>query len=375
MLDKQQEVWFQSNLINPAKQVRILLFDEAIQLYDASDESFIGAYALKGIRLLQHQPPLTLLQLLPGAEDRLTIADAHLLLPEILERIRSDRNISKKIGRNWKWPVLFLAIAGFLVAAYFGLISLLTGVGLKLVSHEKEKELGAMIYQSMSESLRIDSQSSRSLSLFASHLHLSPAYELEFTVVDDKEINAFAIPGGHIVVYKGILKEMKEPEELVALLGHEASHINERHSLRSILRQLSGSVLLSMVFGDLGSIGASIAGQADQLRTLSYSRSLEEDADEKGMEQMISNKVDPKGMVALMDRLQKAESGNTLPGFLSTHPLTSERKKSALKFIEKHPVQFETPALLSTDWDRLKKDISREQENASESGEAAQNQW
>ncbi|WP_290792051.1 M48 family metallopeptidase [Flavihumibacter sp. UBA7668] len=353
MLDKQHEVWFQSSLVNPAKLVRVLLFDQAIQLYDANDESFLGAYELEAIRLQEKNDQYAKLSLLPGNTDILTISDAHLLLPEILERINGSRNVGKKIRRNWKWPVVFIGIAAFLVAAYFGLISLLTSVGLHLVSIEKEKELGDMIFHSMADGLKIDTISSRSLKRFAGHLQLSTDYPLEFTVVDDTTINAFAIPGGHIVVYKGILNEMKDPEELVALLGHEASHINERHSLRSILRQLSGSVLLTMVFGDLGSIGASIAGQADHLRTLSYSRSLEEEADQKGMEIMMSNKINPQGMVGLMDRLQKADSGTALPGFLSTHPLTSERKKTAIQFIKEHPVDFETPTALLTEWKQV----------------------
>lgn len=360
MLDKQHEVWYQSISVNPAKLVRVLLFDQAIQLYDANDESFLGAYELEAIRLQEKGDQYTKLLLMPGNSDVLTISNAHLLFPEILERIKGSRNVGKKIRRNWKWPVLLMGIAAFLVAAYFGLISLLTSVGLHLVSIEKEKELGDMIFHSMSDGLKIDSFSSKSLRRFASHLELSTDYPLKFTVVDDKTINAFAIPGGHIVVYKGILDEMKDPEELVALLGHEASHINERHSLRSILRQLSGSVLLTMVFGDLGSIGASIAGQADQLRTLSYSRSLEEEADQKGMEIMMANKIDPQGMVGLMERLQKADSGTALPGFLSTHPLTSERKKTAIQFIKKHPVDFETPEALQAEWRQLQQPSSNE---------------
>lgn len=358
MLDKQHEVWFESLAVQPGKQVRLLLFDQSIQLYGAEDEAFLGAYELRAVNLIESDDQFARLRLIPGSGDVLIISKAHLLWPEIQERIGRKNRAKKSLGRNWKWPVLFLGIAGGLLGIYFLLISLLTTVGLELVSIEKEKDLGGMMFRSMAEQMKIDDRASKELILFANKLKLSEAYDLAFTVVDEKDINAFAIPGGHIVVYKGILEEMKEPEELVALLGHEASHINERHSLRSVLRQLSGSVLLTMVFGDLGSVGATIAGQADQLRTLSYSRSLEEDADEKGMERMVKNNVDPKGMLALMDRLQKAETGMALPGFLSTHPLTAERKKTAALFISRHPGHFETSEDLRASWYALKKSLA-----------------
>lgn len=365
MLDKQHEVWYQARQQEPPRQVRILLFDQAIQLYDALDESFIGAFAVGSIRLVEANEGEALLQLLPDGYERLTVSVNHLLWPELNQKLSNTRKFSTKAKKHWKWPVLLLIIAGGLIGIYFLLISLITGIGLQLVSTETERELGEMIYASMAEGLKIDTAATEKLIRFADELKLSDQYKMEFTVVDEKEINAFAIPGGHIVVYKGILAEMDEPEELVALLGHEASHVNERHSLRSILRQLSGSVLLSMVFGDLGSIGGAVVGQADQLRSLSYSRSLEEEADASAMELMRNNKVDPRGMIGLMDRLKKAESGTALPGFLSTHPLTKDRKSTAEKYILKFPQTFETPEPIETSWKQLRSSLE----------DSVQNEW
>ncbi len=358
MLDKQHEVWFQTNPEESLRQVRILLFDQAIQLYDASDESFIGAYELTGIRILESGSGNAVLQLLPGSQHRLTISVNHLLWSELHLKLSKKNQLAKTVRRQWKWPVLLLMIAAGLIGVYFLLISLITGIGLQLVSVEKERQLGEMIYESMASGLKTDSVATAQLTSFAEQLQLSDQYTLQFTVADEKEINAFAIPGGHIVVYKGILNEMQEPEELVALLGHEASHVNERHSLRSILRQLSGSVLLSMVFGDLGSIGAAVVGQADQLRSLSYSRSLEEKADAAAMELMRANKIDPKGMIGLMDRLKKAETGSGLPGFLSTHPLTTDRKATAERNIQQNPERFSTPEALAASWKQLKSSLA-----------------
>ena len=240
---------------------------------------------------------------------------------------------------------------------YYLLVTGISGVGIRLISPKKEAQLGELIYEAMLKDAIIDTVSSRLLTDFAGELRMSEKYNLKFTVVDDKEVNAFAIPGGHIVVYKGILQQMTRPEELVALIGHESSHINERHSLRNMMQELTGNFVLSMVFGDLGSIGGAIAGRANALRSLSYSRSLEKEADEQGMHRMLRNRIDPHGMVMLMDRLKAAEKDVKLPGFLSTHPLTDERREQALKFVSEHPAEATMTQKLKSNWDHLKKSI------------------
>ena len=359
MLDTQHEVWFQSANDPVPRKVRMLLFDQAIHLYDATDESFLGAYSFKFIRFLSSTVSEAVLKLLPDSADQLTVSTHHLLWPELNNRLTSKSGLRSFLSGRWKWPMVFLLVTGFLIGLYFLLVTIISSVSLQLVSEEKEKQLGEMIYQNMMAGLSIDTVAGRKLKHFADQLRLSDSYKLHYTVINEKEINAFAIPGGYIVVYKGILEEMQQPEELVALLGHEATHVNERHSLRSILRQLSGTVLLSMVFGDLGSIGAVVVNQADQIRSLSYSRALEEEADKKAMDLMQTNQVDPRGMIGLMDRLKKAEGAGSLPGFLSTHPLTNDRKKAAAAYIRQFPGEYPTPPTLLESWQELKKHIKQ----------------
>lgn len=73
-------------------------------------------------------------------------------------------------------------------------------------------------------------------------LTVSPDHPLTFHVVRDDQVNAFALPGGHIVVFTGILERMDLPEELAALLAHEGTHVQERHSTRMLMRQLVSHV-------------------------------------------------------------------------------------------------------------------------------------
>jgi Zn-dependent protease with chaperone function len=339
-------------------QARMLLFNNAIQLYNIDENSFLAAFPYNDIKLLSKTVSTAHFSLMADGSHNLEVPADHILLPELLK-------MTDESGDKWyrklfklKIPALILIFLCITIGLYYFLVAGVSRIGLGLISPKKEAELGKMIYSAMMEDARIDSVATRQLTDFAGHLKLSEKYKLQFTVLDEKEVNAFAIPGGHIIVYKGILQKMNRPEELVALLGHESSHVNERHSLQNMLQDLTGGFMLSIVFGDLGSLGGSIAGKANTLRSLSYSRGLEKEADEQGMQRMLKNDVDPRGMIMLMDRLKESEKDLNLPGFLSTHPLTTERKADAQKFVKQHPVKSKVPEDLSISWNRLKKTVA-----------------
>ncbi|MBC6492278.1 M48 family metallopeptidase [Flavihumibacter stibioxidans] len=333
---------------------RMLLFNNAIQLYSPDENSFIAAYPYNGISLIAREQGSARFSLLPDRSAELEVPEQHFLLTELLKATNVKLQKRKKRMGKLVLPAALLAMAGLAAALYYLLVAGVSSIGLQLISPKKEAELGKMIYSSMVSGMPVDTAAGVKLAAFAEKLKLSENYTLHFTVVDEKEVNAFAIPGGHIVVYKGILQQMQRPEELAALLGHEASHVNERHSLRNMLQELTGTFVLSLVLGDMGALGTTIAGNANKLRSLSYSRGLEEEADEKGMERLLQNSVDPKGMIWLMDRLKESEKEVSMPGFLSTHPLTEERKASAQKFVSKHPGGNNKTAALEESWTALK---------------------
>lgn len=159
---------------------------------------------------------------------------------------QNDRSIA---GSLLKLNVVSLAImvVVLLAGVYWGISSIVPWAGLKLIKPKTETELGEKMYQSMMQSETIDHRRTKLLQEFAQSMQLSSTYPIKVTVVKSKEINAYAIPGGNIVVYTGILKAMKSPDELAALLGHETAHINDRHSLKSILRSAATGLIVSVV--------------------------------------------------------------------------------------------------------------------------------
>jgi len=162
------------------------------------------------------------------------------------------------------------------------------------------------------------------------HTH-RPHLDYHFAVLDSPVVNAFAVPGGYVYVTRGILALMNSEAELAVILGHELGHVNARHSIHRMSEQMLFQVglavgsALNKTFADL----AGIAGAGVQLLFLKYSRDDERQADQLGVEYSRKGGYNPGEMVPFFYSLEElgdlSGKRQSLPGFLSTHPLTSER--------------------------------------------------
>ena len=322
-------------------EVRALILGREVRLYNPVTNALLRSYPL-GDAFLQTTASGGSLFLRPDRSEYLELPAGHLLFGEVeREKQRTGMNLGQKMVRSRVFTFLAILLV-VLTAVYFLLVSLVPYLGMKLVSREREIALGDRFHETMLQQAKLtgiteDAARTASLQAFADKLELSDEYPIRITVLKSDLVNAYAVPGGHIVVYTGILEQLRTPGELAALLSHEATHVNERHSLRSLLRSMSGTIMITVVLGDAGGVAAALAGGADNLGSLSYSRSLEEEADQKGMELMMKNRVALTGMTGLMHTL---EQQGDVPGglsFLSSHPLTRNRLKDAEAFIQAHP--------------------------------------
>ena len=133
------------------------------------------------------------------------------------------------------------------------------------------------------------------------------------------------LPGGNIVVYSALLKELKTYPELAALLSHEFTHVNNKHSTKSIFRQLGSRVFLSLLFGKFGNVTSIMVDQADKFKSLKYSRSLEKEADLDGLSLLRERKIDPEGFIGLFRHLRDSAPASAMPEFLGSHPDIDKR--------------------------------------------------
>ena len=230
-----------------------------------------------------------------------------------------------------KGPLLFLlGLITLVVVGYLWVLPFTAERMALLLPLEVDRQIGKASYSSVMLGMDEDSLRSAALQRFGDKLALSDKFDLRFHLVESDQVNAFAMPGGDIVVFSGIVDGMEHPEQLAALLAHEATHVDERHSMRMMVRQMAGYLFLSLLVGDVNAVVGVLAENADNIRNMSYSRNLETDADQHGMKRMVAAGVDPQGMVQLLELLD-AEAGE-LPeamSFLSSHPLTKERIAAA----------------------------------------------
>ncbi len=166
-------------------------------------------------------------------------------------------------------------------------------------------------------------------------------YPYEFHVVNQKEINAFALPGGPVFVNLGTIQACDTEGQLAGVMAHEISHIVLRHATSNASREqmaqiplaILGAVLGNGTGGQLARLGISLGANSVFLK---YSRDAETEADEMGAQIMYDAGYDPYDMVEFFSKLEK-EGGSGGPQFLSDHPNPGNREKDVARVIAKFP--------------------------------------
>jgi predicted Zn-dependent protease len=154
-----------------------------------------------------------------------------------------------------------------------------------------------------------------------------PDIAYHFTAVDEKQVNAFAVPGGHIFITKGLLEKLDSEAQLAAILGHEIGHVVARDTMAALSRQIGMTALLGAAAGVGGSgSGDLIAGTAfiTGVLSLQYSRDDERAADMVGMAYLVQAGYDPRGAVETMRILGELQTVRPVE-FFSTHPNPQNR--------------------------------------------------
>lgn len=246
--------------------------------------------------------------------------------PQMRELLGKQRrhSLGRKVG--WALVALFvlaplIALIGFILQA-----DRIAGALAGRIPVAQEAAIGKGVFASMKATLKLRDEGPAAAAVreLGAKLTAGSRYQYEFHVTEDKTINAFALPGGVVVVNTGLLAAAKRPEELAGVLAHEVQHVELRHSLRSMVKELGLRGLWAAFTGDLG---GTMAGQAAfKLTTLRFSRDAESDADSHGFNTLVRLEVDPKGMVDFFGTMGKAE-GASPPAWLSTHPASEARQK------------------------------------------------
>jgi predicted Zn-dependent protease len=177
---------------------------------------------------------------------------------------------------------------------------------------------------------------------------MSPRQDVtyKFTVIDNPEtVNAFALPGGHMYIYTGLMKLCENEAQLASVMAHEIGHVAEHHHGESMTRQMGYEFLLSLILGDSSSTGAEVGAQLLAAWNESrYSRTQENESDRVGMDLLWRAGYKPEAMVTFMENMLRNEQqqGRARPAvkFLSSHPATSERIAQLKFLVQQYPADL-----------------------------------
>ena len=161
------------------------------------------------------------------------------------------------------------------------------------------------------------------------------AYKYQLHLSNDKAINAFALPGGIVIVNKGLIEKADSANEVAAVLAHEIQHVEQRHALKNMITSSGIAAAVLLVLGDANAV---MMIMAHQVSAQYFSRQAESDADMKGLALLSKNKIDPQGMAAFFKKMQEAfKNKENGPEWMSSHPDTANRIQSVEDYIKAHP--------------------------------------
>jgi len=176
-------------------------------------------------------------------------------------------------------------------------------------------------------------------------------YRYRVAVSRGRAVNAFAAPGGFLVVNAGLLSHAARPEEVAGVMAHELAHVELRHGTQRILRAVPVQLLLGAVTGDATGLGAML-NAAGNLGSLRYQRRDESAADVEGLAMLRAARIDPAGLVDFFRTLDTAapDPGGPL-AYLSTHPETTDRIARLESLIADAPPVAPEPVAVPGPWE------------------------
>jgi beta-barrel assembly-enhancing protease len=244
----------------------------------------------------------------------------------IARKLRGGRADMRYHRGKWNTVIGALVACALLVVVVWWQSEAITEWLAERVSMETELTIGqhALAQLETENALTQDGLAAKTVAEIGSRLTAGSRYKYRWYVSDEQDVNAYALPGGIIVVNAGLIAKAGSADELAGVLAHEVQHVEHRHSLQQMIHAAGWAAVLAVVLGDVSAITA-IA--IHQLGNLHNSRKLEAQADVEGMKALARAGIPVEGMAGMFRRLQREEAsiGDDTPGLLSSHPATAER--------------------------------------------------
>ena len=277
---------------------------------------------------------------------RETVPD-HLSLPfaQVAEQVRQVRHRHRLV-----WSLVGGAILATVLGLWFG-SDLLVELAVSRIPVEWEHKLGESAYRDFLSHQEVMKEGPAVTALGEMMHRLTEQipnnpYKFDVTVVKSDVVNAFALPGGYVVVFTGLMKKAESGEEVAGVLSHELNHVLQRHGLERIVKSLGLLTVAAIVLGNQQGLVGMMKQLGVELLTLKFGREQETEADLTGLQLLQRAKIDPSGMIRFFERLSEKDEGRI--EWLSTHPMSTaraERLKAELAALPK-----KLPEPFTFDW-------------------------
>lgn len=331
------------------RAVRVLFDGSGFLIYDASDRSLIARWTLPDVSVDAIQER-DVVHLKSVAEPEALIS---LYGPDARDGLSRISIKSDALPRN-KWHRLMLTV--ICVAGITGMATLIWNavpIVSRAIAHriplEAERSLGVQFEAQLSDRYCESEAAGLVLANLTEKLTGSDHRILSVNVLNMGLPNAFAFPGGYVVLTRGLIESAESPDEVAGVLAHEIAHVYERHVMTGIVRGALLSAIWAASVGDFSGLMVIDPTTAFQIATLKFSREDEAEADRSAVEMLDRAGIRRDGFSEFFERLSEREGG--LPEWLSTHPLSEDRAAFAASALESNTDT--RPAMTDEAWEAL----------------------
>ena len=266
-------------------------------------------------------------------------------------------NFKKKSPKKNK-ILLFLIVLTLVILTptfiYWGIPSI-SGTLSNFVPKVVEKKIGKYIINELFPNRKICQKPDGKIAAEQLMQSLSsPSFEYDFKleIIDLDIINAIALPGGEILIFRGLLEKIMTAEAFAGVIAHEMQHILQKHGTENFINQIAISGFFKLLTIGENDLSATFFESIKILSILKYSREYEIEADELALKMLIQKKIDAKKMLSLFFILK--EQSQALPNFISTHPDLDIRIDNLKKIIDSSPKYLAKPIISENNWISIK---------------------
>lgn len=257
-----------------------------------------------------------------------------------------------------------LAVVVLFFAVWFALrqVNWLKTFRVEKIKEKREEKIGELIWDAIQQTEKENKTPfvTRTVDSIVTKLCAANGLDRKFIkvhVLDKDDINAFAIPNGHLIIYSGLITASENPEELTGVIGHELAHIQLHHVMKKLIHEVGLSVLISMTSGG-GT--QNVGGLVKMLSSTAFDRKMEKEADITSVDYLVKANINPEPFANFLYRLatQESEASKYL-SWVSTHPDSKERGEYIIEY-GKGKVTKSQPIIAKSTWQKLQEEFGVE---------------